>query len=53
MMSTVQEIENVWMEEEFPQPIDAQFKTDLDEGRMDASIRQALADYKTGNTREL
>jgi len=56
-MSTVQEIEraigklspqeveelHAWMEEQFPQPIDAQLKADLDVGRMDADIRSALA----------
>ena len=66
-MSTVQEIEHAigklssqeleelhaWMEEQYPQPIDAQLKADLDSGRMDAGIRQALADRKAGNTREL
>jgi hypothetical protein len=66
-MSTVQEIEHAigklsaqeleelhaWMEEQYPQPIDAQLKADLDAGRMDASIRQALADHKAGNTRTL
>jgi hypothetical protein len=66
-MSTVQEIEHAigklspqeveelhsWMEEQYPQPIDAQLKADLDAGRMDASISQALADHKAGNTRAL
>lgn len=66
-MSTVQEIEQAieklsqqeleelhsWMEEQYPQPIDAQLKADLDAGNMDATIRQALADHKAGNTRAL
>jgi len=66
-MSTVQEIEraigklspqeveelHAWMEEQFPQPIDAQLKADLDAGRMDAGIRSALADHKAGNTRAI
>jgi hypothetical protein len=66
-MSTVQEIEHAigklspqeleelhaWMEEQYPQPIDAQLKADLDAGRIDAGIRQALADHKAGNTRAL
>ena len=66
-MSTVQEIEraigklspqeveelHAWMEEQFPQPIDAQLKADLDAGRMDVDIRSALADHKAGNTRAL
>jgi hypothetical protein len=66
-MSTVQEIEraigklspqevdelHAWMEEQFPQPIDAQLKADLDAGRMDAGIRSALAEHKAGSTRAL
>jgi hypothetical protein len=66
-MSTVQEIEHAigklspqevdelyaWMDEQYPQPIDAQLKVDLDAGRMDARIRQALADREAGNTRAI
>jgi hypothetical protein len=66
-MSTVQEIESAigklspqevdelsaWMDEQYPQPIDAQLKADLDAGRMDARIRQALADREAGNTRAI
>jgi hypothetical protein len=66
-MSTVQEIEHAigklspqevdelyaWMDEQYPQTIDAQLKADLDAGRMDARIRQALADREAGNTRAI
>ena len=66
-MSTVQEIESAigklspqevdelsaWMDEQYPQPIDAQLKADLEAGRMDARIRQALADHPAGVTRDL
>ncbi len=66
-MSTVQEIEraigqltsqeldelSAWMDERYPQPIDAQLKADLDTGRMDVRIRQAMADHEAGNAREL
>ncbi len=66
-MSTVQEIEHAigklspqevdelsaWMDEQYPQPIDAQLTADLDAGRMDARIRQALADHAAGNTRAI
>jgi len=66
-MSTVQEIEHAigklspqevdelsaWMDEQNPQPIDAQLKADLDAGRMDARIWQALADHPAGVTRDL
>jgi hypothetical protein len=66
-MSTVQEIESAigklspqevdelsaWMDEQYPQPIDAQLKADLEAGRMDARIRQALADREAGNTRAI
>jgi len=66
-MSTVQEIEHAigklspqevdelyaWMDEQYPQPIDAQLKADLEACRMDARIRQALADHPAGVTRDL
>jgi hypothetical protein len=66
-MSSVQEIERAivelspqelddlyaWMDEHTPQQIDVQLRTDLEAGRMDASIRRALADHAAGETREL
>lgn len=52
---TRQEIEelHVWLEENYPQPIDARIKEDLAEGRLDAAIDQALNDEKNGRTRPL
>jgi len=58
-MQTIQEVERAiealsphdleelheWMDERFPQPIDAQLKTGLEEGRMDARIRRAIAGH--------
>jgi len=41
------------MEEQYPLPIDAQLRDDLDGGRMDASIREALAEHRAGNSRAL
>ncbi len=66
-MNTVQEIERAidsltpqereklfaWLDENHPQPIDAQLKADLDAGRIDARIRRAVADHRTGKTRAL
>jgi hypothetical protein len=66
-MSTVQEIERAivelspeelqdlyaWMDEHIPQQIDLKLKSDLDAGRMDSSIRRALADHAAGDSREL
>jgi hypothetical protein len=66
-MSTLQEIEqaigklssqevdelSAWMDEQYPQPIDAQLKADLGAGRLDTRIRQALADHEAGKTRAI
>ncbi len=66
-MSSVQEIERAivelsprelddlyaWMDEHASQRIDAQLKSDLEAGRLDASIRRALAEHAAGETREL
>ncbi len=66
-MNTVQEIERAidsltpqereklfaWLDENHPQPIDAQLKADLDAGRIDDRIRRAVADHRTGKTRAL
>lgn len=40
-----------WLDQNCPQPIDAQLKVDLDAGRIDNRIDRALADHKAGNTR--
>jgi hypothetical protein len=66
-MGTVQEIERAiaelsprelaelyaWMDQNCPQPIDAQLKADLEGGRLDARILRAMDDHKAGNTRPL
>jgi len=66
-MSSVQEIEraitklssqeveelHAWFEEQYPQPIDARLKADLEGGRMDSRIRQALGEHRAGTTRSL
>jgi hypothetical protein len=70
-LDTVQEIERaidaltpqqmeelyVWLEQDHPQPIDAQLKADLDAGRIDDRIddriNRALADHQAGNTQPL
>jgi hypothetical protein len=66
-MSTVKDIERAivglspqeldelyaWMDEHASQQIDARLKSDLEAGRMDASIRRALAEHKAGDAREL
>jgi hypothetical protein len=66
-LSTVQEIERAidaltpqqleelyqWLDQHYPQPIDAQLKADLDAGRIDDRINRALADHKAGRTQPL
>jgi len=42
-----------WLDQHCPQPIDAQLKADLDEGRIDERINRALADHKAGRTQPL
>ena len=50
-----QEIEELysWLEEHYPDPMDANLKTDLAAGRLDAAIDQALDDEKNGRVRPL
>jgi hypothetical protein len=66
-MSTVEQIEHAigdlssqerdelfaWMDEQYPQAIDAQLKADLDAGRMDDLIRKALVEHGAGRARTL
>ncbi len=66
-LSTAQEIEHaidtltpqqveelyVWLDQRYPQAIDAQLKADLDAGRIDDRINRALADHRAGNTQPL
>jgi hypothetical protein len=42
-----------WLDQHYPQPIDAQLKADLDAGRIDDRISRALADHKAGKTQLL
>lgn len=52
---TAQEIQELsaWLEEHYPQPIDARLKADLAAGRLDSAIDRALDDEKNGRTRSL
>lgn len=52
---TLQEIEELyaWLEEHYPQPIDARMKADLTAGRLDAAIDRALEDEENSRTRPL
>jgi hypothetical protein len=43
----------LWLEQHHPQPIDAQFKADLEAGRMDDRINRAVADHEAGMTQQL
>ena len=43
----------LWLDQQYPQPIDAQLKADLDAGRIDDRINRALADHKAGRTQPL
>ena len=42
-----------WLDQHYPQPIDAQLKADLEAGRFDDRIVRALADHDAGKTRRL
>lgn len=50
-----QEIEELysWLEEHYPDPMEAKLKTDLAAGRLDAAIDQALDDENNGRVRPL
>jgi hypothetical protein len=52
---TPQQMEELlaWLDQRYPQPIDAQLKADLDAGRIDDRINRALADHQAGNTQPL
>ena len=66
-LDTVQEIERaidaltpqqleelcLWLDQHYPQPIDAQLRADLEAGRIDDRINRALADHKAGSTQPL
>lgn len=52
---TPREIEElyVWLDEHYPQPIDAHLQSDLAAGRLDSAIQRALDDEKNGRVRPL
>jgi len=44
---------SLWLDRQYPQPIDEKLETDLHEGRLDELIDRALSDHKAGRTRSL
>jgi hypothetical protein len=52
---TPQELQElfVWLEQHFPQPMDARLLSDLSAGRLDTAIQRALDDEKNGRLRPL
>ena len=52
---TAQEVQElyVWLEQHFPQPMDARLLSDLSAGRLDTAIQRALDDEKNGRLRPL
>ena len=44
---------SLWLDRQYPQPIDEQLEADLQAGRLDDRINRALADDKVGRTRSL
>ena len=52
---TPQEVQElyVWLEQHFPQPMDARLPSDLSAGSLDTAIQRALDDEKNGRLRPL
>jgi hypothetical protein len=52
---TPQEVQElyVWLEQHFPQPLDARLLSDLSAGSLDTAIQRALDDEKNGRLRPL
>jgi len=52
---TPREIEELylWLDEHYPQPIDARVQSDLAAGRLDSAIQRALDDEKNGRAQPL
>jgi hypothetical protein len=52
---TTQEIQElyVWLEQHFPQPMDARLLSDISAGNLDTAIQRALDDEKNGRLRPL
>ena len=44
---------SLWLDQQYPQPIDGQLEADLQAGRLDNRINRALADHKAGRTQSL
>lgn len=42
-----------WLDQHYPQPVDARLQSDLAAGRLDAAIDRALEDEKHGRIRQL
>ena len=43
----------VWLDEHYPQPVEARLKSDIEAGRFDERISRAVADHKAGRTQRL
>ncbi len=52
---TPEEVEELylWMDNHYPQPIDARIESDLAAGRLDNAIQRAFDDEKNGRTKPL
>jgi hypothetical protein len=52
---TPQEVQElyVWLEQNFPQPIDARVQSDLSAGSLDTAVQRALDDEENGRLRPL
>lgn len=52
---TPRELEDLyaWLDQHYPQPIDARVQSDLAAGRLDSAIQRALDDEKNGRTQPL
>jgi len=52
---TPQEVQELfmWLEQNFPQPLDARLLSDLSAGNLDTAIQRALDDEKNGRLRPL
>jgi hypothetical protein len=43
----------VWLDRNYPNPIDARIESDFSSGRLDAAVQRALEDEKNGRTRPI
>jgi hypothetical protein len=52
---TPRELEDLyaWLDQHYPQPIDARLQSDLAAGRLDSAIQRALDDEKNGRVQPL